>query len=136
MDNNSSVPSFELPKNAEQDPGVAHNAEKDAVKPEVNREILPAPVQSMPTMTPSGTPDPATAQTTIVQTPGQSGDDSHLIADDSDVIEKEWVERAKKIIAATSSDPYFEAQELSKLKASYMRKRFNKDIPLAGDVGK
>lgn len=29
----------------------------------------------------------------------------------------------------TSSDPYSEAKELTKLKATYMKKRFNKDLP-------
>ena len=60
----------------------------------------------------------------------------YLIADDSDVIEKEWVDRAKKIIAATANDPFVEARELSKLKANYMSKRFNKELPLAKEDAK
>ena len=56
-------------------------------------------------------------------------DDSHVIAEDNDVIEKEWVDRAKKIISLTSNDPYVEAKEMNKLKATYMKKRFNKELP-------
>ena len=69
----------------------------------------------------------ANGQAVVVQ------DDSHIIAEDTDVIEKEWVDRAKKIISLTSNDPYIEAKEISKLKATYMKKRFNRDLPLADE---
>lgn len=133
MDNNSTIPSFELPKNAEQDPGSIHGAEKDQVKPELGKEVLPRPMQSMPMMSPQATQDTASVSVSATATSSvASSDDGHLIADDNDVIEKEWVDRAKKIIAATTNDPYVESQELSKLKASYMKKRFNKDLLIVG----
>jgi hypothetical protein len=50
------------------------------------------------------------------------------IADDTDLIEKEWVEKAKEIIAHTKSDPHLQNQEITKIKADYMKKRYNKDI--------
>jgi len=132
MDNNSSVPSFELPKNAEHDPGTVQGVEKDTIKPESGREILPPPVQSMPMMSSQAGQDLASAALPASGVATAPTDDAHLIADDTDVIEKEWVDRAKKIIAATTNDPFVESQELSKLKASYMKKRFNKDLPLVG----
>lgn len=51
-------------------------------------------------------------------------------AADADVIEKEWVVKAKEVIAATKADPYKQVLELNKLRADYMKKRYNKDIKL------
>jgi Txe/YoeB family toxin of Txe-Axe toxin-antitoxin module len=49
-------------------------------------------------------------------------------AADSDLIEKEWVIKAKQIVEHTAEDPFQQQQELSKMKADYMKKRYNKDI--------
>lgn len=49
-------------------------------------------------------------------------------AADSDLIEKEWVLKAKQIVEHTAEDPYVQQQELSKMKSDYMKKRYNKDI--------
>ncbi len=65
--------------------------------------------------------DPAAMSTTVPQ-----------VADDSDLIEKEWVEKAKAIVAQTTDDPYVQNKELSKFKADYMKKRYNKEIPTDG----
>ncbi|HCM51789.1 TPA: hypothetical protein DIS56_01495 [Candidatus Saccharibacteria bacterium] len=51
-----------------------------------------------------------------------------LAAADSNLIEKEWVEKAKQIIAKTRNDPYSQKTEVSKIKADYIQKRFNKPI--------
>jgi hypothetical protein len=50
------------------------------------------------------------------------------IADDGDVIEKEWVDRAKQIVASTRQDPYRQTLELHKFKSEYLQKRYNKTI--------
>ncbi len=54
-----------------------------------------------------------------------------VIADDVDVIEKEWVDKAKKIVSATKEDPYTQEREVSKLQADYLSKRYNKNLKLA-----
>jgi hypothetical protein len=51
-----------------------------------------------------------------------------LIANDDDLIEKEWVDKAKKIIAETKDDPYRREQEVGKLQADYLRKRYGKEL--------
>ena len=53
-----------------------------------------------------------------------------LIADDVDVIEKEWVDRAKKIIQQTRNDPYQQEHEVSKMQADYLEKRFGVHVKL------
>lgn len=51
-----------------------------------------------------------------------------LPAHDADLIEKEWIERAKSIVAKTRDDPHLQKTEMSKVKADYIQKRFNKTI--------
>lgn len=77
--------------------------------------VLPAPV----------VPDPQATS---------SGDDTGLltgvpeVAADEDLIEKEWVDKAKKIIAETQDDPYKREQAVSQLQRDYLRKRYGKEI--------
>jgi len=53
-----------------------------------------------------------------------------IIAEDSDLIEKEWVSKAKQIVAKNSEDPYVQSRELTIFKAEYMKKRYNRTIKL------
>jgi hypothetical protein len=52
-------------------------------------------------------------------------------AEDSDLIEKEWVERAKQIVMHTRHDPHEQQKALSLMKADYMKKRYNRDIKVS-----
>ena len=52
-------------------------------------------------------------------------------AEDSDLIEKEWVERAKQIVSHTRHDPHEQQKALSLMKADYMKKRYNRDIKVS-----
>lgn len=61
------------------------------------------------------------------------GSDDGLVAADVDLIEKEWVDKAKKIIASTKDDPYRREQEISKLQIEYVRKRYGRVIGDSGD---
>lgn len=51
-----------------------------------------------------------------------------VLASDDDLIEKEWVDKAKKIIADTQNDPYRREQEVTKLQIDYLRKRYGKEL--------
>jgi len=53
------------------------------------------------------------------------------IADDADLIEKEWVDRAKRIVEHTKHDPYTQNKHMNVMKADYLKKRYNKDIKLS-----
>lgn len=59
-------------------------------------------------------------QKTIIALPSE--------ASDTDLIEKEWVDVLQEIVRQTSEDPYAQQKEISKLKADYMKKRYNKDV--------
>lgn len=54
-----------------------------------------------------------------------------LIANDDDLIEKEWVDRAKKILAETKDDPYKREKEVSKLQIDYIKKRYGRELGVA-----
>ena len=49
------------------------------------------------------------------------------------LIEKEWVEKAKKVIAETRHDPHLQEREVSKLQADYLQKRYGKSVKLPSD---
>lgn len=55
-------------------------------------------------------------------------DDTPLVAGDDDLIEKEWIEKAKKIIEDTRDDPYTRERSISKLQVEYIRKRYGREI--------
>ncbi len=50
------------------------------------------------------------------------------VLDDNDKVEKEWVDKAKRIVQKTKHDPYQQSEQLTALKADYMRQRYNKII--------
>ncbi|MDZ7785783.1 MAG: hypothetical protein U5L95_01525 [Candidatus Saccharibacteria bacterium] len=49
------------------------------------------------------------------------------IADDEDLIEKEWIESAKRIVAQTKGDPHAQSEGIGAIKNDYKKKRFNID---------
>jgi hypothetical protein len=70
-------------------------------------------------------PDPAAATPTGGWMP--------QIADDNDLIEKEWIIKAKEIVAQTAHDPHLQNKEMTKFKAEYLKKRYNKELRLSED---
>jgi hypothetical protein len=83
---------------------------------------LPPTVPVQPSSGSGQSPEAVTGQSgqTLVPTPA--------VADDGDLIEKEWVQRAKHIVEQTRQDPYKQTRELHKFRAEYMKKRYNKII--------
>ena len=67
------------------------------------------------------------------QTTDDSSDANPLLAADDDLIEKEWVEKAKKVIAETRHDPHLQEQAVSRLQADYLQKRYNKTVKVPTD---
>lgn len=54
------------------------------------------------------------------------------VADDVDVIEKAWVEKAKSIVKETRDDPYEQEQQVSELQTDYQKKRYGKTAEQQG----
>lgn len=57
-----------------------------------------------------------------------SDDGVPLVAGDEDLIEKEWVDKAKAIVTKTRDDPYQREQQVGKLQAEYLKKRYGKEL--------
>lgn len=77
----------------------------------VSTPVLPVPVN------PIQAPDDITVS-----------DNMPLVASDDDLIEQEWVKKAKEIIADTKDDPYRRELEVGRLQADYLKKRYGKEL--------
>lgn len=56
--------------------------------------------------------------------------DDPLVAEEGDLIEKAWVQKAKAIVEHTRSDPHRQTTEINKVKKEYIQKRYHKDVKL------
>lgn len=142
---NSHIPPAELPPVAESNneqlpPQEAASASLSA--PETEQQFgmqneqpsqgAPADPQTPP---PASQPTDDTSAPTAASTPHDdvTPPAAPPIADDTDLIEKEWVIKAKQIVLQTRDDPYQQNKAVNKLKADYVRTRFNKEIKLSDD---
>jgi hypothetical protein len=57
--------------------------------------------------------------------------DSPVTANDDDVIEKEWVDKAKQIILETKDDPHSRTNRVNQLQQDYLKKRYGKELGAA-----
>ena len=133
--NNIEQSGLTLPAPAEEHAVLPPASEVNLANPEQQKQALapsmavPAAAAAVPavpvtpltvagaTLAPSA---PPSGSTTLVTTPP--------VADDTDLIEKEWVLKAKQIVNQTREDPYTQTKEMSRFKADYLKKRYNKEI--------
>lgn len=74
-------------------------------------------------------PSPITDDSSMAaQASNGVSEDTPAVAGDEDLIEKEWVDKAKKIIAETKDDPYTREKAVGKLQADYLQKRYGKTL--------
>lgn len=82
--------------------------------------------------------DAAATATTVPVTPAvpvpaqaplsQPATTTPLVAADEDLIEKEWVDKAKEIIEQTRDDPHARTQKVNELQRDYLQKRYGKVV--------
>lgn len=58
----------------------------------------------------------------------QAAPATDIAAKDVDLIERQWVDSAKKIVNQTHEDPAKQKDEISRLSADYQYKRFNRKL--------
>ena len=105
--------------------GVGPSPERaPETRPELGSAQVEAAQVAMPAL-------PTPVLTTQDDSQGDDGA-TPLAAGDDDLIEKEWVDRAKKIIAETKDDPYRREKEISKLQVEYIRRRYGREIGSSG----
>lgn len=125
--------SYEVaPENAQADRSIVQNAETSPnTRPSQPYETMPiVHATPAPTATAPHMATPISAAQTQNQPQPNSAIADPIIADDVDVIEKEWVDKAKRIVSATKADPHQQETEVSKLQADYLLKRYNKNVKL------
>jgi hypothetical protein len=109
---------YKMPEHGQED-GVERGAERTEQISELRSAaadaglttVLPTPVSSVL----SDKDDTTTNPTPVV-------------ANDDDLIEKEWVDKAKKIVEDTKNDPYKRDDEVGKLRVDYIKKRFGREL--------
>lgn len=124
-------PKFEVVQPVEGAEGTKTPAEQGQPVPEAapGKQTLPAALQL-----PIALPDvPVVAPASPVQDdnvgpPVVSPKTSKLPAADKDLIEKQWVQKAKEIVADTKNDPHKRKSEIAVAKADYIQKRFKKPV--------
>jgi hypothetical protein len=129
MNHDAPQPSFELPAPL---PDSGEFSDLSIEQAPARPEQAPLPPVAAPLPVSGTAQQPMLQQIAPVQSP-QSPSSSVIpvgpaVADDHDLIEKEWVVKAKQIVAATREDPHAQSRELSRFKADYLKKRYNKDI--------
>lgn len=136
MNPSSNNPGMELPPPLPESGQLPSTSESESKKPQ--SELQPAPNfekagnSNAAQAAPLSIPLPITPK--VPQSTSQTDDSnttnpaSLQIADEKDLIEKEWVNKAKAIVERTRNDPYKQSEDLTLLKADYMKKQFNKTI--------
>lgn len=140
MDGMQSPPQHELPKPQIQEQRVEPNYNKDHFG-DITPELHVAPMPGEKLSQASAAVSQAISNTPVITIQqgttaddGQSGQTTTpVIADDADVIEKEWVDKAKQIVARTQGDPHAKSNELTGLKKEYIQKRYGKTIAIPKD---
>ncbi len=132
LNSNDHSQNYNLPKPQPEVSAVDPLAERlasegSAIGPEAAPQ---APSISVPSVAIPAVPNPATTSTTGTTTPLS---DDQLMADDADLIEKEWVNKAKAIVDNTRNDPHLQNKQINLVKADYIKKRYNKDIKVSKD---
>lgn len=63
----------------------------------------------------------------------QQTDDNSATAGDDEEIDELWITKAKEIVDKTRSDPFRQSREISKIKAEFLKSRYNKEIKVIED---
>ena len=126
--------------------GGEYNVENTSLNPEVGREFeqslgarveqynnipVALPVDNTTTVPLSQSDAQSTSQPRVV-----ADGDTPLVAADEDLIEREWVDKVKKIIALTKDNPYERNRVIAQLQADYLKKRYNKTLGQDDDGSK
>ncbi len=97
--------------------GIESGAERFEQAAEASAAASDVAATGAPVVVPV-TPVPATSDVTSTANP--------VVAADQDVIEKEWVDKAKKIITETKDDPHARTAKVNDLQKDYLQKRYGK----------
>ena len=106
-----------------------HKAELEPISGEMPPVAMPPALPVMPAMPTVPNPLADATGAPIAAQPMSAA--AAVTNDNSDDLDEEWVNKAKAIVEQTKSDPFLESRELSKVKADYLKIRYNKQIKVA-----
>lgn len=133
--NSGENPNFEVQAAmSEQHDANTGNLERSTKSPE-NRPQSQKPVATPQSATAIALPSQITAPT-FSDDQSVSAPAPVAPANNADRIEKQWVDRAKAVIGQTRDDPFKQKAEIGKVKAEYIKVRFNKTIKTDDPVAK
>jgi hypothetical protein len=120
---------YEIPPNYasfEQEQALQHESGIERSPVELAPQVPLQPMVQMP---------PVTMPTFQPQISDDSSAQSAnpISANDDDVIEKEWVDRAKQVLAQTREDPYQREKAIGELQRDYLMKRYGKELGSTAD---
>jgi len=121
---------FTVPETAKHQPAKAEQASKAAELPQLHPGQQPGSVSQLPTSRLPLAPPAQSPPTVVSQTIPTDAPD---MAEDNELIEQEWVHKAKAIVDRTKDNPHLQNQEINKFKADYIKKRYNKEIKVNED---
>ncbi len=121
-------PSEYLPPISNPETGELIERPYERVQPSPEAKPQEPPQQPTASSVPIAIPLPPTVHPLPSSQPTAAPSDDISVAADEDLIEKEWVDKTKKIIEATKDDPARREREISKLQADYLMKRYSKQL--------
>jgi hypothetical protein len=128
------LPKPQIPSAAEVNSahGSSIGTEQQLSQPEI-QPITPPPANATVLQAQQVANDASTQQSVAIDDPANPAvatvaSTMPQIADDVDLIEKEWIHKAKHIVEQTKQDPYQQNKEMTKVKADYQKKRYNRDV--------
>ena len=120
--------SYEVPPNFAS-PEALQTISPERVEQRSAVELAPPPPPAAPPLQqvamPTVQPPVDNATTSPVANPTAANDD--------DVIEKEWVDRAKQVILQTKDNPYAREKAIGELQRDYLSKRYGRQVGASND---
>ncbi len=104
--------------------GIEKGAEHKEQAAEAGAQVADAASLATPAALPVPVPPPVVADP-AQQQPSTTGP---MVAADEDVIEKEWIDKAKQIIEQTKDDPHARTVKVNELQRDYLQKRYGKVV--------
>ena len=120
-----SLPGESIPSLPPLEKGVERGAERREQAAEAGARASDAATVAAPVAAPP-VPPPVVPQDDLAQNATITS--SPLVAADEDLIEKEWVDKAKEIIQSTKDDPHARTQKVNELQRDYLQKRYGRSV--------
>jgi len=120
-----SLPGEYIPSLPPLETGLERGGERREQAAEAGARAADATAQAVPVAAAPVAP-PVVPPNDLVQNAAAAT--SPLVAADEDLIEKEWVDKAKEIILHTKDDPHARTQKVNELQRDYLQKRYGRAV--------